>query len=263
MFPPLPELRHARILISNDDGVYAPGIAVLERIARTLSDDVWVVAPESEQSATGHSLTLQRPLRIRQLSERRFAVDGSPTDCALLALNHILADRPPDLVLSGVNHGGNLCEDLTYSGTVAVAMEATLLGVPSIALSQYIPDGGVLDLSVAEAWGERVLRRLVALQWPRSVLLSVNFPACAPDAVTGMQAIRHGKRKVSDSLTQGLDPRGRPYFWIGPSLGAEDVGWDTDMGVVSANGIAVTPVSLDMTHRPTLKRLQDLLAAPV
>ncbi|MDR3518212.1 MAG: 5'/3'-nucleotidase SurE [Azospirillaceae bacterium] len=254
---------HLRILLSNDDGIQAPGLKVLERIARTLSSDVWIVAPEVEQSGASHSLTLRRPLRLRKLDERRFAVDGTPTDCVLLAINHVLRDRKPDLVLSGVNHGSNIGEDVTYSGTIAAAMEATLLDVPSIALSLDIGDNGdPVQWATAEQWGADVIRRAVLSGWPANVLLNVNFPACPASAVRGIKVVRHGKRKVSDDLTERVDPRGQTYFWIGQLRGEADVTADTDVAVVKGGGISVTPLHLDLTHGATLTTLKPAFAGP-
>src|SRR5476649_122150 len=166
-----------RILVTNDDGIHAPGLTVAENIARALSDDVWVVAPESEQSGASHSLTLASPLRLRQVAARRYAVTGTPTDCVMMAALSILKDRPPELVLSGVNSGSNLADDVTYSGTVAGAMEGCALGIPSIALSQE-PAGSRLDIdwSAGEAHGPAVIRQLLAAGWPQGVLLNLNFP---------------------------------------------------------------------------------------
>jgi 5'-nucleotidase len=256
----LPDLSRARILLSNDDGIHAAGLQVLERIARSLSDDVWVVAPETEQSGASHSLTLNRPLRLRELGGRRFAVDGTPTDCVLLAINHLLKDRRPDLVLSGINHGSNIGEDVTYSGTIAAAMEATLLGIPAIALSQHLEIDRPPDWPTAERWGADVVRRAVAAPWPRNVLVNANFPAVEPESVRGIQVVRHGKRKIADDLTERIDPRGRTYFWIGALRGEEDVSPDTDIAVVRDGGIAVTPLFLDLTHTPTLATLQKVFA---
>ena len=254
------DLSRARILLSNDDGINAPGLAVLERIARTFSDDVWVVAPETEQSASSHSLTLHRPLRLREIDERRFALDGTPTDCALLAINMILRDRKPDLVLSGVNYGRNICDDVTYSGTIAVAMEATLLGVPAIALSQAVDTSGHAEWRTAERWASDVIRRLAHCPWPDTVLINVNFPACLPDRVTGIRVVPHGKRKISDELCQRVDPRGRTYYWIGPLHEADTVAPGTDLAVISEDGIAITPLHLDLTHGPTLASLRGVFS---
>ena len=169
-------LRGARILVSNDDGINAPGLKVLEKMAKSLSDDVWVVAPESEQSASGHSLTLTLPLRVRKISARKFAVNGTPTDSVLLAVQHIILGKRPDLVLSGVNAGGNLGEDITYSGTVAAAMEGALLGIPSIALSQVRVYGENVRWAASEHHGPKIIRKLIREEWPANVLINVNFP---------------------------------------------------------------------------------------
>jgi 5'-nucleotidase len=249
------DLSRARILLSNDDGVHAEGLATLERIARQLTDDVWICAPEAEQSAASHSLTIHRPLRVRKLGEKRYAVDGTPTDCVLLAFRHLFRDAKPTLVLSGINHGENLADDITYSGTVAAAMEATLLGVPAIAFSQTHQDGRKVDFTTAEHWGAEVVRRATSTPWDPNVLVNVNFPAVAPDKVTGVHVVRQGKRKLGDDLVERTDPRGRLYFWIGPMREEVDPDPDTDIGVVAAGGIAVTPLSLDLTHRATLLRL--------
>lgn len=260
MFDPPMDLSKARILVTNDDGIQAAGLQVLERIARSLSNDVWVVAPETEQSAASHSLTIHRPLRLRPVGDKRFTVDGTPTDCVLLAVNKVMRDQPPTLVLSGVNQGSNIGEDVTYSGTIAAAMESTLLGVPAIALSQHMENGAVPDWATAERWGAEVVRKAMAAAWPRNVLLNVNFPACAPDAVTGIQVVRHGKRKIGDELVERTDPRGRPYIWIGTLRGEADVASDTDIHVVFSGGIAVTPLYLDLTHTPTLATLRQAFA---
>lgn len=254
----LGDLSSARILLSNDDGINGPGLQALERIARALSDDVWIVAPETEQSGASHSLTLHRPLRLREIAEKRFAVDGTPTDCVLLAINHILQDKRPTLMLSGVNFGSNIGEDVTYSGTVAAAMEATLLGVPAIALSQKLDRPNPPRWDTAEKWGVEVVRRAAAFGWPEDVLVNVNFPACAPDEVTGIEVVRHGKRKIGDNLTERVDPRGRAYFWIGAIREEAEEQPDTDIAVVNRNGVAVTPVFLDLTHGPSLKGLRDV-----
>ena len=175
-----------RILITNDDGIHAEGLNVLERIARQLSDDVVVVAPETDQSGVAHSLSLNDPLRLRHVSEQRYAVKGTPTDCVIMGVRRIMRDAPPDLVLSGVNCGHNLAEDVTYSGTVAGAMEGCALGIPSIALSQEYGEGGRtgLDWSAGETHGAAVVRGLLDAGWPQGVLMNVNFPDLPPEAVT-------------------------------------------------------------------------------
>lgn len=176
MHPPV-DLARSRVLIANDDGIHAPGLKLLERVVRPLVKEVWVVAPETEQSAASHSLTMRRPLYLRKATGRhRYAVDGTPTDCVLLAIHKVLKDRPPHLVLSGINRGGNMGEDATYSGTVAAAIEGALLGFPSVAFSLVYEDRQMVSWPTAEHWVAEVLRRLDRLSWPRNVLLNVNIP---------------------------------------------------------------------------------------
>jgi 5'-nucleotidase len=249
------DLRHARILISNDDGIEAPGIKVLEDIARTLSDDVWVVAPESEQSAVAHSLTIRRPLRLRKISERRYLVDGTPTDSVLLGVRQLLQDKKPDLVLSGINRGSNLGDDVSYSGTVAAAMEGTLLGIPSIALSQHISGEGPIQWDTARHWAPDIIRRAMAAGWTANVLLNVNFPDLPADRVKGVAVSSQGKRKIGDELVERVDPRGQPYYWIGGQR-LEDPGVaGSDLEAVYNGQIAVTPLGVDFTHQATLSKM--------
>ena len=250
----------ARILVTNDDGIHAPGLKVLTHIARSLSKDVWVVAPETEQSAVAHSLTLRRPLRLRKLGPRRFSVDGTPTDCVLIAAHKVLAEHPPDLVLSGVNDGGNLAEDVTYSGTVAAAMEGALLGLRAVALSQVRPPSGPTRYGVAEQFAPAVLRDLAGSAWPKEVLMNINFPACAPEAVTGVVACRQGRRDVGTLVHDGQDPGGRPYLWIGNFQSDETRETKTDLAAIGQDAIAVTPLHLDLTHRATLKQIAAALS---
>ena len=251
-------LETARILVTNDDGIHAPGLGALERIAKSLSDDVWVIAPETEQSATSHSLTLRRPLRSRKLGERRYSVDGTPTDCVLVAHRHILAERPPDLVFSGINHGANLGEDVTYSGTVAAAMEAAILGVRAIAFSQMRQEDGRIPWDTPERHAPDIVRRAVAIDWPRDLLLNVNFPPVAPNAISGVRACRQGRRDEGTTITAGVDPGGRPYLWIGNFLSDTSSDHGTDLAAVMEGAIAVTPLYLDLTHRGTLARLEEV-----
>lgn len=254
------DLARARILICNDDGVEAPGIKLLARIAQRLSKDVWIVAPEQEQSGASHSLTLHRPLRVRKLGPRRFAVDGTPTDCVLLAINAVFKDqRPPDLVLSGINGGANMGEDVTYSGTIAGAMEASLLGYKAIALSQHIGDDRNLTWSVAEEWAPKVIRRLAALPWPQDSFYNVNFPNVPRSAVKGITAAAQGGRKIGDHLLERLDPRGRPYYWIGPQREEEHTRAGSDVRAIAEGFVSVTPIFLDLTNRRALSKLRKAL----
>ena len=254
------DLAQARILVTNDDGIHAPGLKVLQRIAKSLSKDVWVLAPESEQSAVAHSLTLRNPVRLRHLGPRRYALNGTPTDCVLVAVQHLLKDHPPDLVLSGINDGGNLGEDVTYSGTVAAAMEATLLGVRAIALSQLRRADRVPDLAVAEHHASGILERLARVEWPRHVLININFPTCPPEEVAAVVACRQGARDFGSEIVEGHDPGGRPYLWVGNYSSDATSERGTDLAAVARNEIAVTPLHLDLTHRASLKRLKEVLA---
>lgn len=248
-----------RILISNDDGVNAPGLAVIERIAMSLSDDVWVIAPETEQSGAGHSLTLHRPLRVRHIDGRHMAVDGTPTDCVMLAINNLIPDQRPDLMLSGVNRGSNIADDVTYSGTIAAAMEATILGVPSIALSQHYDNGDNIHWVTVEAHAAGLIRRLMAVGWPDNVLINLNFPSVEPDEVSGVEVCRQGSYKFGDALTERLDPRGRPYYWIGEMRNTERKTAGADAAAIDQGAITVTPLCLDLTHEPTMVKLSDAL----
>lgn len=251
------DLSQARVLISNDDGIHAPGLKVLEHIAKKVCKEVWIVAPETEQSATGHSLTLRRPLRIHKHADKHYSVDGTPTDCVLLALNEIMKECPPDLVLSGVNKGWNLGEDVTYSGTVAAAMEATILGVPAIAFSQSFKDVHRVKWSTAENHGQEVLTKLISMGWPKNTLMNVNFPDVISKSVKGIEFARQGRRKIGDELSKRQDPRGEDYFWVGALQSDDNFLEGTDLYAVENGSISVTPISLDFTDYETLKRLQD------
>jgi 5'-nucleotidase len=250
------DLENARILVSNDDGIEAPGLKLLTKVARSLSREVWVVAPEHEQSGASHSLTLHRPLRVRKVGPRRYAVDGTPTDCVLLAVNSIMRGERPTLMLSGVNSGANLGEDVTYSGTVAAAMEATLLDVPSIAFSQHYADRDAIRWATAATYAPEVIRRLTSLSWPRNTLMNVNFPDVEPDEVTGIVATSQGKRKLGDNLSERIDPRGRAYFWIGPMRDEAPTREGTDLRAVTEGKVSLTPICLDLTHTSALSSLK-------
>jgi len=250
------DLRRARILVSNDDGIEAPGLKLLVKIARSFSDDVWVCAPETEQSGASHSLTIARPLRIRKLGAKRYAVDGTPTDCVLLAVNGFMRERKPDLMFSGVNAGGNMGEDVIYSGTVAAALEATLLGVPAIAFSLYSAEGTKFCWQTAAEFAPRVVRRLTGQGWPSNTLINVNFPDVPPHKVKGISVTAQGRRKIGDNLVERLDPRGRPYYWIGPMRDEQRTRRGSDVKAVVDGHVSVTPVFFDLTSRRVLMRLR-------
>jgi len=251
-----------RILLTNDDGVHAPGFALLEKIARSFSDDLWVVAPSEEQSGAGHSLTLTTPVRLRTLGQRRFCVAGTPTDSVMMAIAHIMKDNPPDLVLSGVNRGANLGEDVTYSGTVSAAMEAALAGIPAIALSQEYSEEGMGDrvrFAAAEAWAEHVLRPLIETTMAPRTLVNVNFPARSPEDVRGIKVVRQGLRDYGRlRIVQRVDTRGYDYFWFGLGPMLQTPSHSTDLEAVAAGYISVTPLYLDLTHQPSLSRLKNI-----
>jgi 5'-nucleotidase len=247
---------HARILVTNDDGVQAPGIEVLEALARELSDDVWVVAPETEQSATSHSLTVRRPLRLRQLDDRRFSVDGTPTDSVVVGVGKVLKDRKPDLVLSGINQGSNLGEDVIYSGTVAAAMEAALLGLPAIALSQARRGDHDYRWQTSRAVLPNVLRTVCATGFTPDLLVNVNVPDRLPEDVRGVRVARQGRRDVDTDVVEGVDPGGRPYLWIGDYMSDEGLDRDTDLYAVSEGYVSVTPLHFDLTERRWLGTLE-------
>jgi 5'-nucleotidase len=250
-----------RILLTNDDGVNAGGLKLLERIASTLSDEIWTVAPTEEQSGAGHSLTLTRPLRLRRLGERRYCVTGTPTDSVMMAIAHIMKDAPPDLILSGINRGANLAEDVTYSGTVSAAMEGALAGIPSIALSQVYAKEGMGDtvpFAAAEAWAAKVLAPLIAEPMPPRTLVNVNFPALPPEQVKGVRVVRQGLRDYGRlRIVEGRDPRGYDYYWFGLAPMIETAAHATDLEAVRDGYVSVTPLHLDMTHEPSLARLAE------
>lgn len=252
-----------RILVTNDDGIHAEGLAVLERIAAQLSDDVWVVAPETDQSGVAHSLSLSNPLRLRKISEKRFAVAGTPTDCVIMAARSIMIEHRPDLVLSGVNRGQNVAEDVTYSGTIAAAMEGTLLGIPSIAISQaYGPTGrDQIRWDCAEHHAPGVIRRLLDEGIPEGVLFNLNFPHAAPGEVKGVAVTAQGRR---DQELMRLEPRqdgrGNPYFWIAFQRSRKEPANGTDLRALSEQKISVTPLELDLTHEPTMTRFAQVFA---
>jgi len=249
-----------RILLTNDDGIHAPGLKVMERIAAELSDEVWTVAPETDQSGLSHSLTLSSPLRVRQESERRFAVTGTPTDCVIMAAKRLMPEAP-DLVLSGVNAGQNICDDVSYSGTVAGAIEGTMLGFRSIALSQaFRPDRDrEATWKVAERHGAATVRKLLATELPRGALLNVNFPAVDPEAVTGIEVTRQGKLDYALGIEERHDGRGFPYYWLKFGRQAGERMEGSDIEAVQSGAISVTPLQLDLTHHELRQSLRDAL----
>ncbi len=253
-----------RILLTNDDGIHAPGLAIAEKIAREISDDIFVIAPETEQSGVAHSLSLNDPLRLREISKRHYALKGTPTDCVIMGVRKLL-DRPPDLVLSGVNCGQNVAEDVTYSGTIAAAMEGTILGIPSIALSQvydFFAGRQTIHWSCAEAHAVGVLRKLLAAGIPPNVLINVNFPNCLPHEVEGVAVTMQGRRSNDlMRIEDRKDGRGNPYHWISFQRGNFTPGPGTDLEALEQNKITVTPLKLDFTDHPTVTSLASVFEA--
>lgn len=249
-----------RILLTNDDGIHAEGLAVLERIARTLSDDVWIVAPETDQSGLAHSLTLSEPLRLRQLGEKRYALRGTPTDCVIMGISEIMQGKP-DLVLSGVNDGANMADDVTYSGTVAGAIEATLQGVRAFALSQAVrrENGRFAPWEVAETYAPDLLRKLGNLDLPDGTFLNLNFPNCEPKDVQGVEVTSQGKLDFGLQIDAREDGRGRPYYWLRFSDRKSRFREGTDVHALSSNKISVTPLKLDLTDYSVQDRVASAL----
>jgi 5'-nucleotidase len=253
-------LNHHRILIVNDDGIDAPGIKLLEELAYELTDDVWVVAPDEEKSGFSHSISMTVPIRVRKLDDRHFAVKGTPTDCALLAIYEFM-DRPPTVLLSGINRGANLAEDITYSGTAAAAMEGALLGIRSIALSQVFAFGGPVHWKTARVFTPSLLRRLLACSWEAGTFVNVNFPDVPPERVVGTRVTSQGRRLPgSFRPVRRVDEREFPYYWIKLSYNVGELEEGTDLHAIAANEVSVTPMHLDFTSDGFRKSLDQALA---
>ena len=249
-----------RILLTNDDGINAPGLYVLEKIAAKLSDDIWICAPSEEQSGAGHSLTLTRPVRLREHAPRRFSVTGTPTDAVTMALKKLMP-APPDLILSGVNRGANLGDDVTYSGTVSAAFEGALAGVRAVALSQVYAGkgrGNAVSFDAAEVWGEKVLRPLLEVPFAPRTLINVNFPPLPAAEVKGIRVVRQGFHDYArGTVVEGTDPRGFPYYWFGLHGIEHTPGHATDLEAIAEGFVSVTPLQLDFTHEASLGGLVE------
>src|SRR5688572_20971365 len=242
-----------RILLTNDDGIDSPGLHALRQIAAELSDDVWVVAPETNQSGASHSLSLHEPLRMRRIDERAFAVRGTPTDSVIMGVRHVLKDKLPDLVLSGVNRGANLAEDVTYSGTIAGAFEGTILGIRSVALSQAFGLSGAKGIrwQTALAHAPGLLRKLLAAEWLPSCVMNINFPDREPGEVAGTLVTVQGRRDPGLlQIDERHDTWGNPYYWLAFERRRSNAKEGTDLAAVYAGYISVTPLFLDLTHLP-------------
>ncbi|MEL6360747.1 MAG: 5'/3'-nucleotidase SurE [Pseudomonadota bacterium] len=245
-----------RILCSNDDGIHARGLESLVKIAHDLSDDVWVVAPQEEQSGAARALTLSNPIRVRKYDDRRFAVSGTPTDAVMMAVTNILKDKKPDLVLSGVNNGQNLAEDVTFSGTIAAALQGMTLGIPSIALSLARFSRETARWSTPETMGADIVRRLLDLGWPKDVVMNVNFPDADPEDVGGIEATVQGHRDAFSLFAEERnDLRGGRYYWFGFSGKLSDPPAGTDLHAVYNKNVSITPLHLALTHGSTHEEL--------
>jgi 5'-nucleotidase len=250
-----------RILLTNDDGINAPGLKVLEAIAAALSDDVFVVAPETDQSGVAHSFSLSDPLRLRHIGPRHFAVRGTPTDCVIMGVRKIIADHRPDLILSGVNRGQNVAEDVTYSGTIAAAIEASLIGIPSIALSQAF--GGsdaerTLHWECAQTHAPPLVDKILKTGIAPGTLVNVNFPACPPERVAGIAVTHQGRRDVDlMRVEERRDGRGNPYYWLMFQKGDFTPEAGSDLAALADNKISVTPLRPDLTDEAMRRRYSE------
>jgi 5'-nucleotidase len=253
-----------RVLITNDDGINAPGLAVLEKIASSVGAECWTVAPESDQSGVSRALSLNDPLRLREVSTRRFAVKGTPTDCVIMGVRHLMPE-PPDLVLSGVNSGQNIAEDVMYSGTIAAALEGALLGVPAIALSQAygFKTRDTIRWNCAETHGPAVVRAILDAALPAGVVVNVNFPDTEPEDVSGIEITRQGRRDQSlMRIDARHDGRNKPYYWIGFERQKSDPQPGTDLHAIYGGRISVTPLGLDLTIEDLMPALEAKFSNP-
>ena len=251
-----------RILVTNDDGIHAPGLEIAEKIARALTDDVWVVAPETEQSGASHSLTLTMPLRLREIAPKRYALTGTPTDCVMMGVAEIMKDGAPTLILSGVNRGSNLADDVTYSGTIAGAMEGCALGIPSIAMSQSYgwTENAKVNWGAAEEYGPPLVKKLVAAGWPDGTLININFPDTELGPVQGVEVTAQGKRDLQTAaLERRVDARGNPYYWIGFKRVKSDPAAGTDLHAIYNRKVSVTPLHMNLTERAVVDTLRGSL----
>lgn len=247
LVPPSEPDKH-RILIVNDDGIESPGIKLLEQLAREITDDVWIVAPDEEKSGFSHSISMTIPIRVRKIDDRHYAVKGSPTDCALLAIYDFMSDEKPTALLSGINRGANLAEDITYSGTAAAAMEGALLGVRAISLSQVFKIGSDVHWTTSQRFGPPLLKRLLTCDWEPGSFVNVNFPDCPPEAVTETRVTTQGRRLPgSFRPVRRIDERNFPYYWIKLAYENGSLEAGTDLLAIAENAISVTPMQLDLT----------------
>ena len=243
-----------RILVTNDDGIHAPGLQLLFSKVQKLGSPV-IIAPDRDNSAASHSLTMNRPLRVRELDEDIYSIDGTPTDCVTIGVGKILPMKP-DLLISGINPGANLGDDVSYSGTVSAAIEATMLGIPSIAISLALSDDEPLYYETAADFGVKLAALILKKGLPKDTLLNVNVPNTTPDGIGGVAFTRRGRRLYDDAIKETYDPWGRKHYWIGGGTPSFDAGEDTDSAAISVNKISITPMHLDPTNHEALRFLQ-------
>ncbi|MEX6634591.1 5'/3'-nucleotidase SurE [Hyphococcus lacteus] len=247
-----------RILCSNDDGIHARGLESLVKIAQELSDDVWVVAPQEEQSGAARALTLAHPLRVRKFDDRRFSVSGTPSDAVMMGVTRLVEGKKPDLILSGVNNGQNLAEDVTVSGTIAAAFQGMSMGIPSIALSLSRLDRDKARWHTAEANGARIVRQLLDTGWPDDVVINVNFPDVEPDDVKGIEVTEQGHRDAVQLFAEERkDLRGGTYYWYGFKGTRSNPPEGTDLRAIYDGRISITPLHLALTHKDSHQKLTD------
>jgi 5'-nucleotidase len=250
--------KNTKVLITNDDGFSAHGIDILYEISCLLFKDVWLIAPATEQSGKGHSLTLRNSLQIIQKSEKKFSIDGTPTDCVILGLNHLMKNDPPDLILSGINKGTNLGEDITYSGTIGAAIEATISGVPAIALSQEYNNDLKTNWSTSKNCALELIKKLLTFKLPKSTLLNVNFPI-EFNGESMIEITRQGSDKVGDNIIIETHNKRKTVCRIGAMKKLQQLEDGTDIGAIKSGNISVTPISIDFTNHSLLKDLKALL----
>ena len=241
------------IMLTNDDGVHAPGLKMLFQQSLDLGKTV-IVAPEHDNSAASHSLTMNRPLRVREIAENIYTINGTPTDCVTIGIGKILPQKP-DLVISGINPGPNLGDDVSYSGTVSAAIESTMLGIPSIAVS-LAAESEPLHYGTAAAFVARLAKIILEKGLPKDTLLNVNVPNTASEGIEGVAFTRRGRRLYDDAIKETFDPWGRKHYWIGGGTPSFDAGEDTDSAAISVNKVSITPMHLDPTNYEALKFLQ-------
>ena len=250
-------MKNPRILIANDDGISAPGIKLLEEIVARITDDYWVVAPKEEKSGVSHAMSIHNPLRLKKVGERHYHVDGNPADCIIIALEKLLKDNPPDLVITGINNGENTGDCVLVSGTVAAAREATRRGLRSIAMSLVTKEESPVNWQVAEEYGEMVIRKLMQCNWPMASFMNVNFPHLHDGKVKGIKMVPHGQRGYLDNIAECFDPYNRPYYWVGVMRDEQNAEAGTDLEAVQDGYISITALQVNQTDFQTTRNLEN------